>query len=461
MFWLYFAREYYRLANQKPQSADSAATPNITRYRILNSQIATIAYGSAAKREPVAAKAPAPVVAPEVTAEAAPAQTPETAVAPVSAHSWLQRLSVEGDHAFGIWDSEAGFSLFSANFERVTGLASGECAGHDWIHAVHHDQQYAINEALLHAEKGHDGACLLQACTRYGEENWRWLLVDIKAPTARQPHVMVLWRDLSEQKALEETLKQVESSLAMSERGRSAFLSSMSHELRTPLNAIMGFSEMMKSGVFGPIDNPTYAQYAEHIHESGATLLGKVNDLLDIASMDAGGLELDEMDFPLAELLNEVISVHSHQAFRRFQQLKLDCPLALTVQADRAKLLCALSHFMGNALRHSNDAEDITLSVRVQPDDGVIISVRDTGEGIPPAQLDIIRTALEADVAYFNIESNGIGLGLSLAKELAGRHEGRVMIDSIRHRGTVVSLILPISRVVRVLPVKKRSLQPA
>ena len=93
----------------------------------------------------------------------------------------------------------------------------------------------------------------------------------------------------------------------------------------------------------------------------------------------------------------------------------------------------------------------------MQADEGVIISVRDAGEGIASGQLDIIRKALNSDVAYFNIESGGIGLGLSLTKELAQRHGGRVMIDSVRHKGTVVSIILPTAKVLSGMPQKRRS----
>jgi signal transduction histidine kinase len=284
----------------------------------------------------------------------------------------------------------------------------------------------------------------------------RWLMLDIKAVTPRQPNIMVLLRDMSEQKALEETLKMTQSALAVSERSRAAFLSSMSHELRTPLNAIMGFSEMMKSGVFGELGNPTYREYAKHIHDSGQTLLGKINDLLDIASMDSGGLQIEESEFLLQAMLAESIEMHSRHAFGRQQHIRLDCPLTLEITGDRAKLMCGVSHLITNALRHSPDGAEVTLSVRVQGDDGLIISVRDAGEGISTAQLEIIRSALAAEVAYFNIESGGIGLGLSLTKELANRHGGRVMIDSLRHRGTVVSLILPTSRVISGLPQKRR-----
>ena len=148
--------------------------------------------------------------------------------------------------------------------------------------------------------------------------------------------------------------------------------------------------------------------------------------------------------------------MHSHNAFMRQQQLKLDCPFPIELHADRSKLICAISHLVTNALRHSGEGAEITLSVRVQADDGVIISVRDAGEGITAAQLSTIRAALVVEDTYYNIECGGIGLGLSLAKELTQRHGGRVMIDSIRHRGTVVSLMLPMSRVLSGAPQKKR-----
>lgn len=463
MYWLYFARDFYRTGRQ---TAATSSTPS--------AQIACVAVRHPPE-ENVAAQdeQPAAHTAQRVTRAAkrqsdyvvrsAPSthsELPATAresITPLNAY--LQRLSIDGEHAFGVWDEDAGFSMFSANFERVTGLSTGECAGHDWIHMVHHTQQYAVNEALLAALNGVDGRCLVQVRRLKENAEQRWLMMDIKAATARQPSIMVLLRDLTEQKALEEALRQTESALAMSESSRAAFLSSMSHELRTPLNAIMGFSEMMKSGVFGELNNPTYKEYAKHIHDSGSALLGKINDLLDIASMDAGGMQLDEREFYLNEMLAEVIEIHTHHAFARQQHIKLDCPHRLEIMGDRAKLICAVSHLVTNALRHSADDAEITLSVRVQADEGIIISVRDAGEGITQGQLDIIRAALNADAAYFNIECGGIGLGLSLTKELAGRHGGRVMIDSVRHRGTVVSMILPTSRAISGLPQSKRRSQ--
>lgn len=391
--------------------------------------------------------------------EAAVASTPaEQANDPVpSLAPYFQRLSVDGEHAFGLWDSDAGFSIFSANFERVTGLSSADCAGHGWIASIHSSNQYALNEALLVAERdGRAGQCLVQAAASESDA-WGWLLVDIKPPSARQPAVMVLVRNVSEERALDEALKQAEAALSVAERGRNAFLSSMSHELRTPLNAIMGFSEMMKSGVFGPLGNDTYQNYVQHIHESGQLLLTKVDDLLNIASMDAGEMELAEEPCNARQLLAEAIEIHSHAAFSKRQNLKLDCTASIQLMADRAKLICVLSHFVSNAVRHSPEGAEITLSARAVLHDGVIFSVRDPGEGIPPAQLQTIRDALQTEQTYMSIEPGGIGLGLSLSRELAACHEGRIVVDSIRHRGTVVSLIIPPERVVAGMPQKKHS----
>ena len=256
---------------------------------------------------------------------------------------------------------------------------------------------------------------------------------------------------------LEEALMRSEAALRAANASRSAFFSAMSHELRTPLNAIMGFAEMMKNGVFGSLQNPTYAEYVQHIHDSGGELLSKVNDLLVIGSMHAHEFALDESIFPLRELFAEMIAVHSHAAFSRDMQLTLDAPENIEISADRRQLLCVLAHFLSNAINHSDAGKEIRISARIQADEGLILSVRDQGEGIAPAQLALIRDALNQEASYFSVQGGGIGLGLSLAGALAARHGGRIMIDSMRHRGTVVSVILPKQRIVRGLPVKKKS----
>lgn len=432
MWWM-FVRDFY--------NGGGPTTGGVTAPR---AKVATVAYSQTLR-------------APQATAPQIAEPTPSYNDASPNLAPYLQRLSVEGEHAFGLWDSDAGFSIFSANFERVTGLSSADCAGHGWIASIHNTNQYALNEALMVAERdGRPAQCLVQAAANEADA-WSWLLIDIKPPSQRQPTVMVMVRNVTEERALDEALKQTEAALTVAERGRNAFLSSMSHELRTPLNAIMGFSEMMKSGVFGPLGNDTYQNYAQHIHESGQLLLNKVDDLLNIASMDAGEMEIEEEPCNARQLLAEALEIHSHAAFTKRQSLKLDCTASIQLTGDRAKLICVLSHFVSNALRHSPEGAEITLSARAVPNDGVIFSVRDPGEGIPSEQLKTIRDALQVEQTYMSIEPGGIGLGLALSRELAACHGGRIMVDSIRQRGTVVSMIIPPDRVIAGMPQKKHS----
>ena len=258
---------------------------------------------------------------------------------------------------------------------------------------------------------------------------------------------------------LEYALRHVEAELRVAEQGRDAFLSAMSHELRTPLNAIMGFAEMIKNGVHGPLGNPTYREYVEHIHDSGGELLSKINDLLAIGSMSANAYDMNETVFTLSELLAEAISVHSHAAFSKHLQIRLDAPEVIELAADRTQLLCALAHFLSNAVQHSQEGKEIVIAARIQPDEGLILSVRDQGDGIAPQQLALIREALQREASYFAVQGGGIGIGLALASELANRHGGRIMIDSMRHRGTVTSIILPKERVVKGMPAKRKGLR--
>ncbi len=461
MFWLYFAANPTSVGQTATAaSAQSAMRPCAQLVTVVTrNPPPTLDTQTRPSPRSVAKRAEARVTrSPILTpVQRIPEATTSAAIVSAAMSPYLACLSEDGDHSFALWDEEAGFSYFSANFERVTGLTTDECTGHEWIHRVHPLQQYNVNEAILAALSGHDGQCLVQLCRLTQDASERWVMMDIKATTTERPFVMVLMRDMSAQKSSEFALKKAQNALALSESSRAAFLSSMSHELRTPLNAIMGFSEMMLSGIFGPINNPTYSEYLNHIHDSGATLLGKIDDLLDIASMNADGLALDETAFQVGDMLSEAMAIHTRHAFTRQQRITIDCAEGIELFADRAKLICATSHLISNALRHSADGANITLRVRLNPDDGLILSVHDTGEGISTRQLAIIRDAFAADEAYFNIECGGIGLGLSLTKELAARHEGRVMIDSIRHRGTVVSVILPPARVTSGMPKRKRT----
>jgi PAS domain-containing protein len=178
MYWLYFARDFYRAGHGA--SALAAAMP-------VSEGVAACACSIAQRAEYQPKRQPEFVVR---SAEICVSRLLTGWKVKLQQHphrlpAYLQRLSVDGEHAFGVWDEEAGFSLFSANFDRITGLSSGECAGHEWIHQIHHTQQYAVNEALLGALEGRDGQCLVQAARLQDGAETRWLLMDVKAARGR------------------------------------------------------------------------------------------------------------------------------------------------------------------------------------------------------------------------------------------------------------------------------------
>jgi signal transduction histidine kinase len=385
----------------------------------------------------------------ETSAADAPAASATSSLVP-----YYQYLATHGDHAFGVWDRGTGFSLFSANWERVTGLSVAYCAGHGFLGQLAARDAELIGSTLQSLPTRLDSPIMLEGCARDNaqEDSERMLAFALWPMSSEGLHgsIMVMAKDIDAHRRLQREYQEMCMHKHTAEKGRSSFLSNMSHELRTPLNAIMGFSEMMKNQTFGEVGHPTYEEYVKDIHGSGQHLLGKINDLLDIASIDQNQISLDEEDVSINALLQDVIESCSHQAFERNIRIHCDIPKdSIIAVMDRRKVMCILSHFLSNALRHSASGTTITVNCRGHRTQGLILSVRDQGEGITSARLANIVAALQSPETYFAMDSEGIGLGLSLAKELAVRHDGTVSIDSIRGTGTVVSLVLPPERIIR------------
>lgn len=390
----------------------------------------------------------------QAQAGAADAQGTTAPVAGSPLLPYFQSLATHGDHAFGVWDRGTGFSLFSANWERVTGLSTSDCAGHAMLGRLLTRDAELIGTALQSMPSRLDTPMLFEAkaLDATKEDGERSLAFAMWPMSHEGLHgsVMVMAKDIDAHRRLQHDYQQLVIDKQTAEKSRSNFLSNMSHELRTPLNAIMGFSEIMKSKMFGEMGHPTYSEYAQDIHGSGQHLLNKINDLLDIASIDQNQLTLDEEEISVSGLFQDVIETFSHAAFERNIKLVCDVPKEQVIAVmDRRKVMCILSHFVNNALRHSANDSTITMVCRVHRTQGLILSVRDMGEGIGAQRLANIVKALQSPETYFAMDSEGIGLGLSLSKELANRHDGTVSIDSIRHKGTVTSLVLPPERVVR------------
>ena len=224
---------------------------------------------------------------------------------------------------------------------------------------------------------------------------------------------------------------------------KSEFLANMSHELRTPLNAIIGFSDVMRSRLFGPL-HERYDEYATLIFESGQHLLSLISDILDLAKIEAGKFMLDPRAIDLEEEARYCLELNRRRAVESgialFARIPADLPRFV---ADPRSVRQMLLNLLSNAVKFTPQGGEVALSARAEA--GMLaLTVRDTGIGIPDKALARIGQAFEqADNDPMNARE-GTGLGLALVKALAERHHGRVRIESREHHGTTVTVELPL-----------------
>ncbi|MBV9548577.1 MAG: PAS domain S-box protein [Alphaproteobacteria bacterium] len=254
-------------------------------------------------------------------------------------------------------------------------------------------------------------------------------------------------RDITEkfeaERALREALRQAETA----NRVKSAFLAAMGHELKTPLNAVLGFSQIIRDQVLGPVTPAAYRDYADDIHNSGTRLLSVINDVLDVTRLQSGSLTLDERQEEPREIMEQAIAL-GRGATGDDRDIPLVMPAPPPVlQVDSRRLAQALGKLLANALKFTPPDGEVTLALTADQQGGVHFIVRDTGIGMAP---ETLVAALEPFHQLDNSlarKFEGTGLGLSIAKALAELHGGQLAIVSEVAKGTSVTLSLPAARV--------------
>ncbi len=229
---------------------------------------------------------------------------------------------------------------------------------------------------------------------------------------------------------------------------KSNFLANMSHELRTPLNAVIGFSDMIAQEMFGPV-GARYVQYAKDINDSGNHLLSLVNDVLDLAKVEAGGLQVSKAEVDLGELMHIVQRLVRQRASNKKLNLNWDFHNAPTVFLDARILQQILINLVTNAIKFTPKNGRIDITAHETAVGAVVVSVADTGVGMTREQIAVAMTPFGrvASGEFANVE--GTGLGLPLCQRLAEAIGGELTIESAPSKGTTVSLNLPGSLVVR------------
>jgi two-component system cell cycle sensor histidine kinase PleC len=252
--------------------------------------------------------------------------------------------------------------------------------------------------------------------------------------------------DITDQKAHEAALVEATKTAEAANRAKTDFLSTMSHDLRTPLNAIIGFSDLMVTGVFGPIGSPKYLEYAKDIHRSGGLLLQMINDLLDLSKIEAGRYELYPEDIDLAAVAAEcetIVGINAKQANVRLTFAVSEVP---AVHADNRALKQILLNLLSNAIKFTPPGGRVSLAATIAADDTVAIEVADTGIGIASEDLDRIFEPFRRGDTSVARTHEGTGLGLAITKRLVELSGGKLSLESELGLGTSAKVWLPASQ---------------
>ena len=362
--------------------------------------------------------------------------------------------------AFALWDSDDRLMLCNRRFLEFYGLAGtkvGEKRSDILARATAPATSADGTQQLFESfdSSGSSGTIELQRA------GGRWLLVserraleggkisvatDITALKAHEDELQTS-RTLLEAQTMElsEIATKLEAEKTRAEEAnqtKSEFLANMSHELRTPLNAIIGFSDVMRNEMLGQLP-PRYVEYAADIHRSGQHLLDLINDILNMARIETGKLELDLVPVEASVLVNDVVKTMEPRAKEADLQFRVNTPALPPVLADKRAIKQVLLNIMSNAIKFTQAGGFVTVETRAEKG-GVTIWVHDTGIGIAQSDLArVVKPFERVETSAMGRRRSGVGLGLAVSTALVEMHGGKLVLDSEFGIGTSVCFTLP------------------
>ncbi|MGA8549618.1 MAG: ATP-binding protein [Stellaceae bacterium] len=355
----------------------------------------------------------------------------------------VQRATL--DHLFegiAVYGGDGRLKLHNPAFRAMWGLAEADVGGEPHIGEIVEKTRDLIDDGGdWAAYKAGVVADVTTRILRSGPLDRRdGSVLQVASVPLPDGEVLLTYLDVSDTARVERALRERNEALETAGRLKSEFIASVSHELRTPLNTIIGFAEILNNQYFGPL-NSSQTEYGRGILDSSHQLMTLIDDILDLATIEAGYLELARDRVEIAEMLHAVSNLTRERARSRGLEIRLRCPPQIgAIEADERRLKQALFNLISNAIKFTPPGGAIGIEAERSGDD-LLLSVADTGIGIAPA--DQLRVFEKFARSKRHASS---GLGLSLVKSLIELHGGSVEIESAPGRGTRVICRLPASR---------------
>lgn len=339
-------------------------------------------------------------------------------------------------------------NFISPAVKKVLGYTPEDAVGQKMIDWAHRDDKAMVEQKMEDLRNGAESV-LMTFRLWSADEKFVWLESTVHRINDEQTGEMIeaiaITRDISERKEYEQRLLDAREKAETANRTKSTFLANMSHELRTPLNAVIGFSEILKRKMYGPLGDEVYDEYANLIHESGTHLLDLINDILDMSKVEAGKMETVPEPVDMVETIQTCMRFVEARTDAKNQNLHLN---VLTPQlhnaafADVRATKQILINLLSNAVKFTSEGGSIRIDVQTLPD-GLEVKVCDNGIGIDPEDIPRLLRPFEQVADKSSQAEEGSGLGLALTKSLTELQGGVFRIESERGKGTNAIVTLP------------------
>jgi nitrogen-specific signal transduction histidine kinase len=357
----------------------------------------------------------------------------------------VQRATL--DHLFegiAVYGSDGRLKLHNPAYRRIWGLSAEDVAGEPHIGEIVEKSRAYLDDGADWEEAKRD---FIAKVTAGAPANGRLerrdgSVLDVASVPLPDGNVLLSSLDVTDTAWVERALRERNQALETAGRLKSEFIANVSYELRTPLNAISGFAEILTNQYFGPL-SARQLDYSRGILESAHRLTTLINDILDLATIEAGYMALDVAEIDVRAMLEAVVALTRERARDRDLSLECRCPADIgRIEGDEKRLKQALFNLVSNAIKFTPAGGGVRISAERTASE-LLLTVADTGKGIAPADQNRIFEKFER--GHPKDRESGAGLGLSLVKSFIELHGGTVALDSAPGKGTRVTCRLPLA----------------